>query len=177
VPTFHETPEYVPGVMSNPDVRNDTGLVNLTARQCYWPSSYSEGRHPVYALDDSTLTWWQPSAEDKQPSLLVSLQGNYHVSSARVLFKEVGLDIASGDETGPFKYKVEVMDRKDNTWKTLIDRSGNTDDVIMDYQTSDNPVYGQVVKLTITGWPEGIRPGVVEFTCFGESAAKPGADK
>ena len=177
VPAFHETPEYVPGVMSNPGVRNDAGLVNITARQCYYPSSYSEGRHPVYALDDSTLTWWQPSLEDKQPSLLVSLQGNYDVSSARVLFKEVGLDIASGAKTGPFEYKVEVMNRKDSTWKTLIDRSGNTDDYVMDYQTSDNPIYGQFVRLTITGWPEGIRPGVVEFTCFGESAAKPGADE
>jgi xylan 1,4-beta-xylosidase len=177
VPAFHETPEYVPGVMSIPGAKNDADKVNITARQSYYPSSYSEGRQSVYALDDSTLTWWQPSVTDKQPSLLVSLQGNYYVTSARVLFKEIGLDIASGDKTGPFKYKVEVMDRKDNTWKTLIDRTNNTDDYIMDYRTADNPVYGQFVKLTITGWPEGITPAVVEFTCFGESAEKPGAGK
>jgi hypothetical protein len=93
------------------------------------------------------------------------------------LFKEVGLDMASGDKTGPFRYKVEVMDRKDNTWETLIDRTANTDDLVMDYRASDKPVYGQFVRLTITGWPEGITPGVVEFTCFGESAGKPGAGK
>ena len=172
VPLFHETPQYVPGIMSHPDVKNDADLVNITARQGYYPSSYSEGRHPVYALDDSTLTWWQPSAKDKQPSFLVSLQGNYYVSSVRLLFKEVGFDMASGDMPGPFQYKVEVMDRKDGTWKSLIDRTGNTEDLIMDYRTSDTPAYGQFVRLTITGWPEGITPGVVEFTCFGESAGK-----
>jgi hypothetical protein len=177
VPLFHETPEYVPGVMSKPGMKNDTGLVNVTARQCYYPSSYSEGRHPVYALDDSTLTWWQPSLEDEHPSLLVSLQGNYYVSSARVLFKEIGLDIASGGKTGPFQYKIEVKDRKDDTWKTLIDRTNNTEDVVMDYRSSDTPLYGQVVRLTITDWPKGRTPGVVEFTCFGESAGRPDAVK
>jgi len=59
----------------------------------------------------------------------------------------------------------------------LIDRTNSTEDVVMDYRSSDTPLYGQFVRLTITGWPKGITPGVVEFTCFGESAGKPDAGK
>lgn len=39
------------------------------------------------------------------------------------------------------------------------------------YQTEDliDIVIGQYVKLTITGWDNGIYPAVVDFTCFGKN--------
>lgn len=56
-------------------------------------------------------------------------------------------------------------------WTTVYEREG--DDKIIDYVTLDEPVLGQFARITITGWPEEIYPGLVEFTVFGNSVAKP----
>lgn len=180
VPTHSENPQYVPGVLSHPELGNETGAVELTARQGYYISSYSEGRHPVYAIDDSTLTWWQPAADDEDPFYLVSLKGNYYVQDFRILWKEVGFAPGDGETTAPFQYTIEVFYGTENPllpenadqWVTVVDKSGNTEDLIMDYVHLDEPVLANFVRLNITGWAEDIEPGVVEFAAFGESIAK-----
>lgn len=180
VPTHSENPQYVPGVLSHPELGNETGAVELTARQGYHISSYAEGRHPVYAGDNSTLTWWQPAEDDENPFYLVSLKGNYYVQDFRILWKEVGLDPSIGETTAPFQYTIEIFCGKDNPllpenadqWVTVVDKSGNTEDLIMDYVHLDEPVLANFVRLNITGWAEGVTPGVVEFAAFGESIAK-----
>lgn len=169
VPMFCDEPQYVPGYKKNPSVNNRTGEVVLTARQVHMATSHVAGYPPVYALDENMMTCWQPEEDDKQPSLLVSLQGNYNIAASRVMFKEIGLDVEQGSRKSTFKYKIEVMDSADEQWKILIDCTSNEDDFIMDYQRVTEPVRGQFVRLTLTGWNENIRPAVVEFTCFGTS--------
>ncbi len=173
VPYYHEEPQFVPGEVEKPQLCNITGEDNLTARQNYLASSHEKGHPPVYAIDENMMTYWEPSHNDKQPSLLVSLWGNYEVSSARVIFKESGLDIENGRNKSIFQYKVEVMDTKDGVWRMLIDRRDNTEDYIMDYQRADQSITGQYVRLTITGWNHDIDPAVIDFTCFGRSIKKP----
>lgn len=180
VPVHSENPQYVPGVLSHPELGNETGAVELTARQGVHISSYSEGRHPVYAGDNSTLTWWQPAEGDEAPFYLVSLKGNYYVQDFRILWKEVGLDPSIGETTAPFQYTIEIYYGIDNPlapenadkWVTVVDKSGNTEDLIMDYISLDEPVLANFIRLNITGWAEGTTPGVVEFAAFGESIAK-----
>lgn len=184
VPTHSENPQYVPGVLSHPELCNETGAVELTARQGYHVSSYSEGRHPVYAIDESTLTWWQPEEGDEEPFYLVSLKGNYYIQDFRILWKEIGFDPSIGETKAPFQYKIEVFNGEGNpltedggVWTTVVDKTANAEDLIMDYIHLDEPVLGQFVRLVITGWAEGVTPGVVEFSAFGESIAKPGVNE
>ena len=47
--------------------------------------------------------------------------------------------------------------------------TGNDADMSIDYQTFPAQT-GMFVRLTITGWPEGITPGVISFTVFGKRA-------
>ena len=174
VPDFCEEPQYVPGVLAHPEEGNRTGEVNLTARQSYACSSFTPGHPPVYAIDENLMTCWQPAEDDPAPSLIVSLQGNYYVSSSRVIFKELGMDYEQGKEKSIFRYKIETLNSDENEWKLLIDQTGNETDHIMDYRRAEKPALCQFVRLTITDWNKDIHPGVVDFTVFGESAGKPG---
>lgn len=149
-------------------------------REGYAVSSYSEGRHPIYANDESMITWWQPSDEDEQPWYLVSFKGNYNIDSFRVIWKEINADRSAVlTDKCCIDYKIEVFNGTENPldeansdkWTTVYERQGK--DTIIDYVTLDEPVLGQFARITITGWPEEIHPGLVEFTVFGNSVAKP----
>lgn len=180
VPHLSESPQYVPGVLANPADGNETGSDVLSVKQGYAVSSYSEGRHPIYANDESMITWWQPSDEDEQPWYLVSFKGNYNIDSFRVIWKEINADRSAVlTDKCCIDYKIEVFNGTENPldeansdkWTTVYERQGK--DTIIDYVTLDEPVLGQFARITITGWPEEIHPGLVEFTVFGNSVAKP----
>ncbi len=200
VAAFHETPQFVPGVLEHPELGNGTNLDNITARYGSWGSSHAPGRNAVYGNDNNIMTWWQPADEDNEPCFLVGLRADYYAYAARVLFKEVGLlpdEGQDGENTakedtssvngplngngkknvGAFQYRIEILngDPYKDEWVTLIDRTANTEDFIFFYDVAEKPLLCQAARLVITGWPEGLRPGVIDFTLFGMSSAKPGA--
>ena len=88
------------------------------------------------------------------------------VRAVRVIWRDVGLNTQQGAEAGAFRYKVEVRTAGD-TWATVIDRSGSTDDLLIDYRECP-ATPGTAARLVIVGAPPGITPGVAEFTVFGE---------
>jgi GH35 family endo-1,4-beta-xylanase len=119
------------------------------------------------AADDDLRTWWQPAADDRTPTLTSNLTAPGAVARAvRVIWRDVGLDTKAGANPGPFRYRVEVRTGSD-TWATVIDRTGSTDDLLMDYRECP-PTPGTAARLVVVGAPPGITPGVAEFTVFGE---------
>ena len=182
VPHLSEQPQYVPGVLANPAEGNECRDDLLSLKQGYAISSYAEGRHPVYANDDSGITWWQPAADDEQPFYLVSLKGNYDVDSIRILWKEINKDRSQvRTEPAYINYKVEVFNGTSNpmdpenaaNWTTLYEKTDSSDTSTVHYYRTNAPVRGQFVKITITDWSDDIYPGLVEFSVFGNSVAKP----
>ena len=181
VPHLSESPQYVPGVLANPGYGNEVGSDVLSVKQGYAVSSYSEGRHPIYANDESMITWWQPSNEDTAPWYLVSFKGNYNVDSFRVIWKEINADrSATLTDKCCIDYKIEIFNGTENPldaanagkWTTVYEKKGDNTNII-DYIELDQPVLGQFARITITNWPAEIHPGLVEFTAFGNSVAKP----
>ncbi|MCD8155135.1 MAG: family 43 glycosylhydrolase [Clostridiales bacterium] len=179
VPTLSENPQYVPGVLSNPADGNETVDDVLSVKQGYAISSYSEGRHPVYALDESNITWWQPDEDDEEPWYVLSLKDNYYVDAFRIIWKEIDNDKTQNHDACCINYKIEVFNGTDNpldencegTWTTVYEKNGENTNVV-DYIRLDEAELGQFVRITITDWPEEITPGLVEFTVFGNSVAK-----
>ena len=157
------TPQYGPG----DSLQGDAGLLPLTVRlrEKTAVSSFREGREPIYALDDSMLTWWQPADDDETPTLTVRLDAPYTAEASRLIWRDVGLRYGAGRVPGPFRYRVEGSDDGE-TWTVLLDRSESREDYAVDYRAFP-PADVRQVRLVITGWPEGIRPGVVDFTVFG----------
>ncbi|MBQ7822363.1 MAG: family 43 glycosylhydrolase [Clostridia bacterium] len=163
------TPQFGPGVKDDPVTDNGTGLLPLISRQRAMSraTSHAPGHEGFFALDDSMLTFWQPSKDDPCPSLTVNLQAPYRVEASRLLFREIGMDYQSGRYPGPISYTVEGrVDDCNDKWVTLIDRRENTEDRNCDYHTFP-PVTCDSVRLTLHGAPNGIIPGVMDFSVFG----------
>lgn len=165
VPHLSETPQYAPGVLKNPcgAAGNTTGSDILSTRQGYGVSSYSEGRHPMYAGDESPLTWWQPAADDAQPWYVVSLKGLYNVEGIRVMLKDVETNRSNtyGVTNPTYSYKIEVYNGHENPitaptstrdsnagWVTV---AAVKDANILNYiDLPDIPA--QFVRITFTDW-------------------------
>ena len=107
---------------------------------------------------------------DTQPTLTVKLGAPYEIEASRIIWRDVGLDYDGGVLPGPFKYRIEYCpDEKETEWHTLVDATQNETDLNIDYRTFPAQT-GKVVRLVITGWPEGMTPGVVSFVVFGKRA-------
>jgi hypothetical protein len=119
------------------------------------------------AQDDDLRTWWQPAPGDSAPTLTSNLTTPNAVAHAvRIIWRDVGLNTKQNVNAGPFKYRVELETAR-NTWKTVIDCSQNTEDLLIDYR--EFAATGATrARLVILGAPPGITPGVAEFTVFGE---------
>jgi len=164
-----DTPQYAPGVLEHPELGNETGLVSCAAFALTMASSYAPGHRPLYAVDEVLHTWWQPAAGDSEPSLAVYMRGRFYVSGIRLIWKDVGLDLEKGVLPGPYRYVIEGQRVKGSPWFPLLDASGNETDLSVDYRTFPEEMVSGV-RVRITGAPEGLTPGILNLTVFGESA-------
>lgn len=168
-PAVTETPQFAPGVLLHPEQGNDTNWLPLTFMQRPAATSHAPGREPIYASDESVLTWWQPAAEDTEPVITFRLgyDTRYTVRSIRLIWRDIGMETAENILPGPFRYVVEYTKNPAlDTWEMLIDASKNTKDLCIDYRETE-PVQAYGIRLQILGAPEGITPGLVSLTAFG----------
>lgn len=160
-----DTPQYIPGKVKSPlEQGNSPGYLSLTGKGFPVASSYIPGRESIYATDESNITWWEPDYDDVRPTLTCSLNGVFMVGAIRIFWRESGLDYQKGNIPGPIKYIIEGC-LKDE-WFTLVDRSRSEEERNIDYRYFE-PRACEKVRITITEWPKGIHPGIIDFTAFG----------
>lgn len=150
--------------------QNSTGLVSVTAREKVFADSYTEGRNAIYAVDESMLTWWQPRKDKTEPTLHVYLKSYVEVCAYRVIFKDVGMDVKTGIMPGPFGYIVEGVCENGEV-RILADKRNSDEDMIINYGVFD-VVKVKELRLRLTKKPEGIEPGVIDFSVFGNYKIK-----
>jgi xylan 1,4-beta-xylosidase len=74
-----DTPQWAPGVVKNAGADSDSGSIPITINKLRAMnatsrfSSQNPGRDAAYAVDNSSGTWWEPAADDTQPSLTIEL--------------------------------------------------------------------------------------------------------
>lgn len=173
IPTVaDETPQWIPGAKENPHIDNNTGLVSFTAFKInYTASSEAEGHDGIYALDESALSWWQPTHSDKTPTLTVPTTDcggtpQNKIYAARIAWRYIGMDVMGGILPSPVKYKIEAL-TPDNKWVCVLDKTQNTEDYYFDYR-SLTPTYANAVRLVITERPKGLEIGIIDFTVYGK---------
>lgn len=168
-PEVTDTPQYAPGVLSNPECGNSVGLLPLTFMQVPTVSSAVPGREGIYAQDDSILTWWQPEADDPEKTIMVPLDTvlGYDVSAIRIIWRDIGMETLDGIYPGPFRYVVEYQPPHSEEWKLLVDAAENDKDLCIDYRQFET-VTCSALRLKILGTPAGIEPGLCSFTAFGK---------
>jgi hypothetical protein len=188
-----ETPQFGPGVVADPARQGDSGSLPLTInkmRAMNTKSTFSSqrpGRDAAYAIDNSTGTWWEPAADDAQPSITVDLGPatefdpvqRFTVDSNRILFsapRGFGRRGAGAPPQGPtgsvaHRYRVEVSN-DGQAFTTILDKTQNT---VTKYVEFDElpPTTCRFVRLTMTDWPrQATTPfGIVEFTVFGKAVS------
>ena len=94
-----EIPQWAPGMLAEPQKGNGAGLVPVTQHKRTTATSSAPGRDPIYATDDSMLSWWQPAEGDDTPALTVQValtDTPLDIYSARIVWRDVGLDIKKG---------------------------------------------------------------------------------
>jgi len=161
-----EIPGWAPGTRPRPETGNDAGLLPVTIDKPFRASSETDGRDAAYALDNSMRTWWLPAEDDPCPWLEVDLHAAFVVSAARIIWQDEGLDYAAGILPGPFRYRLEARLGDGTPWTTACDRSDSREDLLIDYRTFPE-VRADAVRITVVGWPPGIRPAMVGLTVFG----------
>ena len=161
-----DVPQWNPGVLERPELGNEAGLMPVSVGKPIEVSSYAPGQRARYAVDDSLKTYWQPAEGDKAPTLTVDLRAPYRWSAVRLCWKDIGLYFDGGVLPGPYRYVVEGYDG--NEWSTLVDASDNDIDLTVDYRTFPERECS-AVRLKILGAPEGITPGLLQFTVFGSN--------
>jgi hypothetical protein len=156
------TPQWAPGVPVSVDKRPRA-------------SSEAPGRSATYATDLNMRTWWQAADGDRTPWIEIHLRGVFDISALRVIWAEAGLDHDHGVPPGPMRYRLEATTewKGEAGWATVLDRSANGEDFLIDYRTFAT-VRAVRVRLVIVGWPAGIVPSLIDFTVFGTSAALAG---
>ncbi len=166
-----EIPQLAPGTLAAPQEGNGAGLIPFTFRRPTKASSQAPGRDPLYATDDSMLSFWQPAEGDSQPWLQVSTAiwggaSRFTAYSARIIWREVGLDYDNGVLPGPVQYIIECSE-DGQAWETVLDASENLVDMTVDYRPAQRLIPGVQFRLRILSWPQGITPAVINFTLFG----------
>jgi hypothetical protein len=167
VPRATSTPQWLPGRGPNGSGPADTGWDHLNGGVQTLGSSSAPNTPGRQSVDNDLRTWWQPAAGDAAPTLTSRLYGPATIRAVRIVWRDIGLDSNRGVAAGPFRYRVEVETSRD-VWATAIDRTASTDDLLIDYREIA-PTVARRVRLVITAWPEGITPGVAEFTVFGNT--------
>ena len=172
-PEVTDIPQFAPGVLPYPEQGNGTGWLPLTFMQRPVGTSHAPGRDPLYASDDSVLTWWQPADDDPEPAITFPLgqpgrATRFTIRAIRLIWRDIGMETAKGIDPGPFRYVVEYAEDPGlANWQTLIDASENEEDLPIDYRETEE-VRARGVRLRILGSPDGITPGLVSLTAFGE---------
>jgi hypothetical protein len=160
-----DTPQYIPGYCK--DQVNGTfepELLSLTGRRRPIVSSCMPGRDAIYATDESPLTYWEPDFNDTEPTLRCTLSASFYVGAVRIFWRENGLDYVNRVLPGPIGYKLEGL--TENGWEMLLDNCNPKEERNIDYKTF--PIKKcREVKITITDWPKGIHPGIIDFAVFG----------
>jgi hypothetical protein len=157
-----ETPQLAPGENPTPTSNNDAGWLALSVNKPTKASSSAPGRTPDYSNDNYVRTWWEAAHASLPQSLTVDLQGVFDIHACRLIFSVAGWKKA---RPAPVRYTVEVSNDGE-TYAIALDRRDADTVRSIDYRQFA-PARGRHVRLTVTGGPEGVPIGVIDFALFG----------
>ncbi len=151
---FGDYPQYYPGVVENAVDNNFTGWLLLSNKKHVEVSSTFEGYRAANASDENFMTFWCAETGDPGEYMTMDLGKESDIYALQVNFDRVGANVAVGRGAAAAggldryqSYTVEVSN-DNRTWRMLIDRSNNTQDLRHDYFELPEPVKARYVKLT-----------------------------
>ena len=165
-PASH-TPQWAPGLISNPEKGNSTGLLAVSTSKAVSASSEDRVATARHVLDDIPNTFWEAEAEDGEPWLRIDMGAVFRIEAMRLMWAEPHLDYEKGETPRAMRYR--LIDEA--TGNVILDRTENSEDWLIDYHTFP-AVRTQTVKLEILRDSDAPPPAISNLTLFGLSEAK-----
>ena len=121
-------------------------------------SSEASGHSGRAANDGDPETFWQATAGDQNPWIMVDLERVVTIQKTKLLFPC----------EGNWQYKIEVSDSRDGGWKLVADQAqtANTSKERAN-EAAGNSVTGRFLRFTINGAPKGEPAGLAEIEVTG----------
>jgi hypothetical protein len=111
-------------------------------------ASSSIDKYPVsFAFDEDMRTYWSAKTGNKGEWLSVDLGSVCTINAVQLNFGENDCKQLGRDGVKAQQYLVEYS-TDNKTWKTLIDKTSNEEDLSHPYTVLDKPVKAQYVKIT-----------------------------
>ena len=182
---FGDYPHYLPGVSAVENTIKSgapsayfTGWMLLNYNKPVTVSSTLGGYTANNAVDESIKTYWSATTANKGEWIQTDMGEASTVNAIQVNYADQDVDSSFlGKSSGVYhQYKMYYsVDGK--KWKTLVDKSGNKEDVPHDYIELETPVQARYIKLENIHMPTG-KFAISGLRVFGKgNGAKPEAVK
>ncbi len=134
-------------------------------------ASSSINAHPVsFAFDENIRDYWSAQTGNKGEWLQVDLESQCTVYAVQVNFAENNTELYGRDGVLGHQYLVEYSNDK-KIWKTLVDKTANTEDLTHQYDVMSAPVKARYLKITNYRVPGGTF-AISGFRVFGSGTSK-----
>jgi xylan 1,4-beta-xylosidase len=122
-----------------------------------------------FAFDENIRTYWSAQTGDSGEWLSVDLNSICNIKAIQINFAENRAKLSGRTSIPAQQYLVECSD--DNlTWKTLVDKTTNTEDLTHQFHVMDTAVNARYLKVTNYRVPSGTF-AISGFRVFGTSSA------
>lgn len=122
------------------------------------------------AFDENMGTYWSAKTGEKGEWLSVDLGSDCTINAIQLNFAENKTNIVGKDGVSAYQYLVQYSNDNKN-WKTLIDRTSNTEYQPNPYEVMKTPVQAQYLKITNYRVPEGAF-AISGFRIFGSGIGR-----
>jgi hypothetical protein len=139
-------PQKRPGQTEQPQENNLAGWMLLSFDKEVIASSTLDGFPTANAVDEEVRTWWSAATGDDGEWLVVNLEQPCDVHAIQVNFADQDSKAFGREEALYHQYKIEVSD-DGLTWRSIIDKSKNKQDVPHDYVELADAVKTQYIKI------------------------------
>jgi len=141
-------------------------ILPVTICQGAKASSFTPGHEPECGVDNYIRTWWEAEGNRHPQWLEVDLDGEYDVSSARILFSEQCTKDPKAEAIWRFKIEVSSQSSGSN-WEmicNLLDTNFDGHIRFVEFQEKE----ARRLRITIMENPCGSTPGIMDFCVFGK---------
>ena len=171
--THTEFGDY-PMVMPNHKIKDVNelfpGWMLLSYKKTAEASSSLDDHPTIFAFDEEIRDYWSAKTGDKSEWLSVDLGSNCTVNAVQINFAENSTQIFGRDNVLSQQYLVEYSTDK-KTWKTLVDKTANSEDLTHQYHVMKTPLTARYLKVTNYRVPGGTF-AISGFRVFGKGTGK-----
>jgi len=167
---FGDYPHYIPNKKFINAGDLFTGWMLLSYKKPVEVSSAIDSLPSTNAVDEDVRTYWSAKSGNKGEWLCVDLKKQCDVYALQINFADHNTTLLGRDHESAYQYLVQYSNDKTH-WKTLINKSNNTEDHPHDYIELPKAINARYVKITNYHVPDGTF-ALSGFRVFGKGKGK-----